>query len=70
MTKDNCTLEEIETEIHEVLADPATTYWFNQAMIAALQRDCVDAATDAEVLARLLRNRATACISAAGRVNR
>ena len=40
--------------IEEVLADPATSSWLTNALLAALSRDPVDAANDAEVLARLL----------------
>jgi hypothetical protein len=34
--------------------DPACSYWLKLALTAALTRDPVDAANDAEVLARLL----------------
>lgn len=46
-------------EIDEVLADPAAHYWLKDALHAALACDPVDAANDAEVLASLLRERAT-----------
>ena len=41
----------------EVLADTAASYWMKQALSSALLRDPVDAANDAEVLARLLDKR-------------
>jgi hypothetical protein len=40
--------------IAEVLADPGASRWLKQALSAALVRDPVDAANDAELLARLL----------------
>ena len=40
--------------IEEVLGDPAASSWLTNALLAALSRDPVDAANDAEVLARLL----------------
>lgn len=40
--------------IDEVLADPTASFWLRHALLAALSRDPVDAANDAEVLARLL----------------
>ena len=44
-------------EIEEVLADPAASFWLRAALRSALARDPVDAANDAEVLARLLDRR-------------
>ena len=41
-------------EIEEILADPAASFWLRAALRSALARDPVDAANDAEVLARLL----------------
>lgn len=43
--------------IPEVLNDPATSYWLKDTLRSALKRDIVDAANDAEVLAKLLANR-------------
>jgi len=43
--------------IEEVLRDPAASLWLRNALCAALVRDPVDAANDAEVLARLLDRR-------------
>ena|SRR5579871_1607774 len=43
--------------IDEVLADPSASVWLRKALLAALSRDPVDAANDAEVLARLLDRR-------------
>ena len=41
-------------EIEKILADPAASFWLQAALRSALARDPVDAANDAEVLARLL----------------
>jgi hypothetical protein len=43
--------------IEEVLRDPATSIWLRQSLSSALQRDPVDAANDAEILALLLARR-------------
>lgn len=43
--------------IEEVLRDPAASLWLKNALRSALARDPVDAANDAEILARLLDRR-------------
>ncbi len=43
--------------IDEVLGDPAASYWLKTVLRSALCRDPVDAANDAEMLARLLEDR-------------
>jgi len=43
--------------IDQVLTDPSASFWLRNALLAALSRDPVDAANDAEVLARLLDRR-------------
>lgn len=43
--------------IERVLADPAASDWLKTALRSALSRDPVDAANDAEVLAKLLDHR-------------
>ena len=43
--------------VDEVLADPTASFWLRNALLAALSRDPVDAANDAEVLAALLDRR-------------
>ena len=48
-------------EIAAVLSEPSTSYWLRDALRAAMVRDPVDAANDAEVLARLLDERAYQC---------
>ena len=44
--------------IAEILAAPWTSYWLKDALTAALKRDCVDAARDAGLLAKLLEREA------------
>jgi hypothetical protein len=43
--------------IEEILADPSASFWLRNALLAALSRDPVDAANEAEVLVRLLDRR-------------
>jgi hypothetical protein len=43
--------------IEEILDDRAASFWLKAALRSALLRDPVDAANDAEVLARLLERR-------------
>lgn len=43
--------------IEAVLQDPTASFWLRAALRSALARDPVDAANDAEVLARLLDRR-------------
>ena len=38
----------------ELLRDPSTSFWLRNALNSALSRDPVDAANDAEILARVL----------------
>ena len=49
--------------IEEVLRDPAASLWLRNALRAALVRDPVDAANDAEVLAQLLDRRCRSILS-------
>lgn len=50
--------------IEEVISDPAASNWLKNALMAALQRDAVDAANDASLLAALLERRANVLLSA------
>ncbi len=50
-------------QIDEVLRDPAASFWLKDALRSALERDPVDAANDAMVLARLLDRRCRAILS-------
>jgi uncharacterized protein with PIN domain len=47
-----------DSGIYAVLEDPAASYWLKAALDGALNRDPVDAANDAEVMARILAKRA------------
>lgn len=47
----------IDSEIREVLNSPVASNWLKEALGKALERDCVDAANDAEVLIDLLNKR-------------
>jgi hypothetical protein len=38
----------------QVLADPSTSYWLRNSIVAARNRDPLDAARDAELLAKIL----------------
>ncbi len=40
--------------VEDLLKDPSTSFWLRNALTSALSRDPVDAANDAEVLARVL----------------
>jgi len=44
-------------EIAAVLGDPAASFWLKACLCSALSRDPVDAANDAEILAKLLERR-------------
>lgn len=54
--------------IGEILADPAASSWLKNALREALSRDPVDAANDAEVLAKLLDRRCCEILNALKRV--
>ena len=49
---------DIDRDIHAPIRKPATSYWLSDALKAALKRDPIDAAHDAEQLASLLTLRA------------
>lgn len=55
----------MDPSIEQVLNDPAASDWLKSALRSALERDCIDAATDAAVLANLLSDRASAILTAA-----
>lgn len=48
----------------DLLASPAVSYWLKDALRAALSRDPLDAAGDAELLAHVLGARADAILAA------
>jgi hypothetical protein len=53
----------------DVLNDFSASYWLKNALSSALQCDPIDASRDAELLARLLRERADALLTWATREN-
>jgi hypothetical protein len=52
-----------QLEIEQVLGDPAASFWLKEALSSALDRDPMDAANDAEVLAQLLDRRCQEILS-------
>ena len=54
-----------DDEIRKILSDPGMSSWFKLALSTALNRDPVDAANDADLLAIVLGKRAES-INAAG----
>lgn len=46
-----------------ILADPASSYWLKDALRSALDRDPIDAAADAELLAHVLKDRANRALA-------
>jgi hypothetical protein len=53
----------VEFEIEQVLTDPAASFWLKECLRSALDRDPVDVANDAEVLAQLLDRRCQEILS-------
>jgi hypothetical protein len=53
-----------DAEIITLIEDPATSDWAREALRQALQRDCVDAASEAAVIADVLERRAVAHLAA------
>lgn len=47
-----------DDEIRQILSEPGTSTWMKEALTTALNRDPVDAAKDAELLAIVLGHRA------------
>lgn len=56
----NLTLEAIELEVQEVLADPSTSHWLRDSLTSAMPRDPVDALNDVEYLSDVLTRRCNA----------
>ena len=50
--------------ITEILNDPCCSYWLKDALKSAINRDCLDAARDADLLAEILRERCDSIIFA------
>jgi hypothetical protein len=62
----NPSISEAKEAILHVLGSRAVSYWLKDALRTALQRDCVDTARDAELLARLLRDYCNAVLRQGG----
>jgi hypothetical protein len=48
------TTTNVKKVIADIMQDPSTSFWFKVTLESALKRDPVDAANDAEVMAKLL----------------
>ncbi|ENZ77707.1 MULTISPECIES: hypothetical protein [Ralstonia] len=55
-----------DQKIQQVLNDPGTSSWLKTALRAQIQRDPVDAANDADVLAEIMREKLAEVFAAAG----
>lgn len=62
-------ITEAPPTVEAVMADPATSFWLKDALQRALQRDPVDAAQDAQVLANILSKRADQLLASHGITN-
>lgn len=51
------TLEEIDADMARLIASPSVSHWLKAALVAAQQRDPLDALCDAEALQRILHER-------------
>lgn len=54
----------VEQQIQSIMDSPQTSYWLKQALESSLQRDCNDAANDAETLRQLLVRRCEVILEA------
>ena len=52
------TTGEVEKQINRIIDSPSTSFWLKDAFKELMQRDCLDAAGDAELLGSLLGRRA------------
>jgi len=52
------TTGEVEKQINRIIDSPSTSFWLSDAFRELMQRDCLDAANDAELLGSLLGRRA------------
>ena len=55
-----------DNELREIANDPSLSHWFKTSLIEALNRDPVDAANDAGMLAIVLDKRAAESVAIAG----
>lgn len=59
---------DLSREIEQILHDPAASFWIKKALQTALDRDPVDAANDAEVLAEVLSGRCSGLLSGSAKL--
>ncbi|BAO94101.1 hypothetical protein [Caballeronia insecticola] len=59
-------IERVDADIQAALNSPSMSYWPRDALLSALQRDCVDAARDAQILATWLDRRCDAVLRRSG----
>ena len=52
------TTGEVEKQINRIIDSPSTSFWLSDAVQELMQRYCLDAARDAELLGSLLGRRA------------
>ena len=55
-------VEQIDADIQAALAAPSMSHWLRDALVSALRRDCVDVASDAQILAGWLARRCEAVV--------
>jgi len=55
---------ETQSQINEILQAPSVSHWVKAALNSALDRDCVDAANDAALVAHRKINRANEILAA------
>lgn len=61
--------DDLSRDVWQILRDPAASFWIKQALQTALDRDPVDAANDAEVLAEVLSQRCSGLLSGRARLS-
>lgn len=64
-TEARCDVADNTEIIAAVIADATASEWLKTSLRTALERDMVDAANDAEILAELLRARANGAVKGA-----
>ena len=45
----------LEQEIEDVETNPCSSFWLQKALKELMQRDCLDASVDAEILSRIMK---------------
>lgn len=57
MTQTEMTKEEATEAMDYIMGSPCASYWLKESIKQALNRDCVDAWKDADLLTRILKAR-------------